>query len=156
MDPVRIIEVKESIFENNDQEANKVRDELKAQKTFLLNLMSSPGAGKTTTLVQTVKRLKDEMRIAQERLQSLIDENDPTVTVTATTAIPMDELLRVKAKSTAEALFRAPVYLVEHVDPSIMGGIVLEGQGKRFDASVSAQLTAIHRELVRKRSQGGA
>ena len=47
-------------------------------------------------------------------------------------------------------------FLVEHVDPSIMGGIVLEGQGKRFDASVSAQLTAIHRELVRKRSQGGA
>ena len=102
------------------------------------------------------RKLMNEMRIAQARLQSLIDENDPTVTVTATTAIPMDELLRVKAKSTAEALFRAPVYLVEHVDPSIMGGIVLEGQGKRFDASVSAQLTAIHRELVRKRSQGGA
>ena len=70
------------------------------------------------------RKLMNEMRIAQERLQSLIDENDPTVTVTATTAIPMDELLRVKAKST--------------------------------DASVSAQLTAIHRELVRKRSQGGA
>ncbi len=63
MDPVRIIEVKESIFENNDAEANKVRAELKEKKTFLLNLMSSPGAGKTTTLVQVVNRLKDEMRI---------------------------------------------------------------------------------------------
>ena len=63
MDPIKIIEVKESIFANNDADAEKLRGELKEHKTFLLNLMSSPGAGKTTTLVQTVGRLKDEMRI---------------------------------------------------------------------------------------------
>ena len=63
MDSVRIIEVKRSIFEDNDADANKLREELKEEKTFLLNLMSSPGAGKTTTLKRTIEALKDEMKI---------------------------------------------------------------------------------------------
>ena len=63
MENVRIIEIKESIFADNDREAERVRAELKKQKTFLLNLMSSPGAGKTTTLLRTLERLKDEMRV---------------------------------------------------------------------------------------------
>ena len=50
MDKYKVIEVKESIFANNDADAEKLRQELKAEKTFLLNLMSSPGAGKTTLL----------------------------------------------------------------------------------------------------------
>lgn len=60
---LKVIEIKESVFANNDREADKLREELKANKTFLLNLMSSPGSGKTTTLVATIKALKDEMRI---------------------------------------------------------------------------------------------
>ena len=63
MDKVRIIEVKESIFADNDAEAARVRKELKGEKTFLLNLMSSPGAGKTTTLMGTIERLKERLRI---------------------------------------------------------------------------------------------
>ena len=63
MQDYKVIEVKRSIFEDNDADAAKLRDELKKEKTFLLNLMSSPGAGKTTTLRQTISRLKDEMRI---------------------------------------------------------------------------------------------
>lgn len=63
MDNFKIIEIKKSVFENNDREADKLRDELKANKTFLLNLMSSPGAGKTTTLKATLSRLKDEFKI---------------------------------------------------------------------------------------------
>ena len=59
----RVIEVKRSIFEDNDADANKLREELKKEKTFLLNLMSSPGAGKTTTLKRTIAELKDEMKI---------------------------------------------------------------------------------------------
>ena len=50
MDKVRIIEVKQSIFADNDRDADKLREELKIKKTFLLNLMSSPGSGKTTFL----------------------------------------------------------------------------------------------------------
>ena len=63
MGNVRIIDLKRSIFESNDEDANKLREELKKSKTFLLNLMSSPGAGKTTTLSQTISKLKDKYRI---------------------------------------------------------------------------------------------
>ena len=63
MEKVRVIEIKESIFADNDREADRVREELRQDKTFLLNLMSSPGSGKTTTLLRTIAALKDEMRI---------------------------------------------------------------------------------------------
>lgn len=63
MDEFKVIEIKKSVFENNDKEAERLRVELKKEKTFLLNLMSSPGSGKTTTLKATISRLKDEMNI---------------------------------------------------------------------------------------------
>lgn len=63
MDEFKVIEIKRSVFENNDKEAERLRGELKKEKTFLLNLMSSPGSGKTTTLKATIARLKDEMHI---------------------------------------------------------------------------------------------
>jgi len=63
MEQVRVIEIKESIFADNDREADRIRGELKRKKTYLLNLMSSPGAGKTTTLLRTIEALKDELRI---------------------------------------------------------------------------------------------
>ena len=63
MEGYRILEIKQSVFENNDREADKLRQELKENKTFLLNLMSSPGSGKTTTLKATIAALKDEFRI---------------------------------------------------------------------------------------------
>ena len=59
----RVIEVKQSVFTNNDKRAEEVRKRLKEKKVFLLNLMSSPGSGKTTTLSRTIERLKDELRI---------------------------------------------------------------------------------------------
>lgn len=63
MEKYKVIEVKESVFASNDADARVLREELKAQKTFLLNLMSSPGAGKTTLLKQTIGALRDELRI---------------------------------------------------------------------------------------------
>ena len=59
----KVYEIKKRIFDDNDQEAEKVREELKADGTFLINLMSSPGGGKTTTLKRTIDALKNEMRI---------------------------------------------------------------------------------------------
>ena len=64
MQNVRIIEIKKSVFENNDKDADLLREELKAKGVFLLNLMSSPGSGKTTTLIQTINRLKEKLKIA--------------------------------------------------------------------------------------------
>ena len=63
MDTYKIIEVKESVFADNDREAARLRQELKQSGTFLLNLMSSPGSGKTTTLLRTIETLKAELRM---------------------------------------------------------------------------------------------
>ena len=63
MDGYRILEIKQSVFADNDRDADLLREELKEKKVFLLNLMSSPGAGKTSTLKKTIALLKDEMRI---------------------------------------------------------------------------------------------
>lgn len=63
MDKYKVIEVKESVFANNDADAARLRQELKKEKTFLLNLMSSPGAGKTTLLKKTIEALSGSVRI---------------------------------------------------------------------------------------------
>ena len=63
MDRVQVIELKESILENNDQDAALLRDELKDKGVFYLNVMSSPGSGKTTTILQILKRLSGEFRV---------------------------------------------------------------------------------------------
>ena len=63
MSEFKVIEIKKSVFENNDREADKVREQLKKDRTFLLNLMSSPGSGKTTTLKATIATLKNEYKI---------------------------------------------------------------------------------------------
>ena len=63
MDSYKIIEVKQSIFADNNADADRLRRELKGQGTYLLTLMSSPGSGKTTTLKRTIEALKDELRM---------------------------------------------------------------------------------------------
>ena len=63
MADIRVLEIKESVFADNDRQADALRQELKKKGVFLLNLMSSPGAGKTTTLVKTIERLKEVLRI---------------------------------------------------------------------------------------------
>ena len=63
MKDVRVIEVKKSVFESNDERAALLRKDLKDKGVFLLNLMSAPGSGKTTTLVQTINRLEKDLKI---------------------------------------------------------------------------------------------
>lgn len=63
MEDIRIIEVKQSVFADNDADAARLREQLKAEKTFLLNIMASPGAGKTTLLKQVAGMLKEKLRI---------------------------------------------------------------------------------------------
>ena len=75
MDELKIIEVKESVFADNNADAERLRAELKANKTFLLNLMSSPGAGKTTTLKQLAKALEGKLRwaVMEADIDSAVD-----------------------------------------------------------------------------------
>ena len=63
MNAFRVIEVKQSIFADNNQDADRLRQQMKEENTFLINLMSSPGSGKTTTLTGLINRLKDDLRI---------------------------------------------------------------------------------------------
>ena len=82
MEGYRILEIKQSVFENNDREADKLREQLKKDKVFLLNLMSSPGSGKTTTLRQTIAALKDEFRIGV--MEADIDSDVDAATIEKT------------------------------------------------------------------------
>ena len=89
MENYRIIEVKESILSDNDRDAEALRKELKAQNTFLLNLMSSPGAGKTSTLVRTIDMLKDEFKIGIMEADIDSDVDAKTISETGTRTIQL-------------------------------------------------------------------
>ena len=84
MDSFKVIEIKASIFEDNNRQADTIRADLKQSKTFLLNLMSSPGSGKTTTVVRTIEALKDEMKIGV--VEADVDSDVDAVTVSRTGA----------------------------------------------------------------------
>ena len=90
MDQVRVIEIKKSVFEDNDKDANLLRKELKDKGVFLLNLMSSPGSGKTTTLIQTINRLKDKINIAV--MEADIDSDVDAIKIKEATGIQSIQL----------------------------------------------------------------
>ena len=84
LEKVRILEVKQSVFANNDAQAEKLREELKQKGIYLLNLMSSPGSGKTTTLTRLIELLKEDLKIGV--MEADIDSDVDAVTITATGA----------------------------------------------------------------------
>ena len=84
MEKVRILEVKQSVFANNDAQAEKLREELKQKGIYLLNLMSSPGSGKTTTLTRLIELFKEDLKIGV--MEADIDSDVDAVTIAATGA----------------------------------------------------------------------
>lgn len=95
-------------------------------------------------------RTEDDLNLVGDvarTYKEILDSEDKTVSVTVTTAVPLDDDLREKVIAKAEKDLNAPVYLVERVDPSIIGGVVLEARGNRYDASVRAQLANIRKTL---------
>ncbi|NCB32864.1 MAG: hydrogenase accessory protein HypB [Erysipelotrichia bacterium] len=78
----KVYEIKKNITADNDRDADQLRSELKDQKVFLLNLMSSPGSGKTTTLMRTIEALKEELRIAV--MEADIDSDVDAETISKT------------------------------------------------------------------------
>ena len=90
MDDVKIIEIKKSVFADNDEDAAKLRKELKGKGVYLLNLMSSPGAGKTTTLIGTLKRIQNKVRVAV--MEADIDSDVDAVKIKQATGIPTIQL----------------------------------------------------------------
>ena len=112
MDPVKVIEIKKSIFANNDEDAALLRKELKAKGVFLLNLMSSPGSGKTTTLIQTIGLLKDKLRMAV--MEADIDSDVDAIKIKEATGIASIQLhtggmCHLDAEMTRQGLDNVPM-----------------------------------------------
>lgn len=84
MDPIKVIEIKQSVFAENNRTADAIRADLRGKGTFLLNLMSSPGSGKTSTVVKTIELLRDEMQIGV--IEADIDSDVDARTVSTTGA----------------------------------------------------------------------
>ena len=106
MDRLRIIEVKESVFANNDAEAMRIRESLKKEQTFLLNLMSSPGSGKTTTLLKTIEALKGKMRIGvmEADIDSAVDAETVATTGVKTIQLHTGGMCHLDAGMTEQGL----------------------------------------------------
>lgn len=90
MDEVKVIEIKKSVFAENEKDADALRQELKSKGVFLLNLMSSPGSGKTTTLIQLINKIKDKVRIAV--MEADIDSDVDAVKIKKATGVPSIQL----------------------------------------------------------------
>ena len=90
MDKVKVLEIKQSVFANNDAQADKLRQELKERGIYLLNLMSSPGSGKTTTLTRIIETLRDEMRIGVMEADIDSDVDARTIAATGAKAIQLN------------------------------------------------------------------
>ena len=90
MDEVKVIEIKKSIFAENEKDADELRKELKDRGVYLLNLLSSPGSGKTTTLIRTINLLKDKLRIAV--MEADIDSDVDAVKIKEATGIESIQL----------------------------------------------------------------
>ena len=90
MNEVKVIEIKKSVFEDNNRDADELRRELKGRGVYLLNLMSSPGSGKTTTLIRTINLIKDKLRVAV--MEADIDSDVDAVMIKEATGIQSIQL----------------------------------------------------------------
>lgn len=106
MDNIRVIEIKQSIFADNDADAERLRSQLKQEKTFLLNLMSSPGSGKTTTLLRTIEQLKSRLRIGvmEADIDSSVDAQTISTTGVRTIQLHTGGMCHLDADMTRQGL----------------------------------------------------
>lgn len=123
MEQVRILEVKQSVFANNDAQANKLRAELKEKGIYLLNLMSSPGSGKTTTLTRLIELLQTDLRIGVMEADIDSDVDAKTIAATGAKAIQLHTggMCHLDAAMTRQGL--------EGLDPGDVDLVVLENVG---------------------------
>ena len=127
MDEVKVIEIKKSIFEDNDKDAANLRADLKKRGVYLLNLMSSPGSGKTTTLIQLINRLKDKIRMAV--MEADIDSDVDAVKIKEQTGIESIQLhtggmCHLDAEMTRQGLDNIPLNNLDLVILENVGNLV--------------------------------
>ena len=127
MDAVKVIEIKKSVFADNDIDAGNLRNELKDKGVYLLNLMSSPGSGKTTTLIKTINLLKDKIRIAV--MEADIDSNVDAIKIKEETGVDSIQLhtggmCHLDAEMTRQGLSNLPDGGVDLVILENVGNLV--------------------------------
>ena len=106
MDNIRVIQIKQSLFADNDVDAERLRGQLKEDKTFLLNLMSSPGSGKTTTLLRTIEKLRSQLRIGvmEADIDSSVDAQTISTTGVRTIQLHTGGMCHLDADMTRQGL----------------------------------------------------
>ncbi len=123
MGAVKVLEIKQSVFANNDLQAEKLRGELKQKRLYLLNLMSSPGSGKTTTLTRVIEKLKDRIKIGVMEADIDSDVDARTIAATGVKAIQLHTggMCHLDAAMTRQGL--------EGLEPGDLDLVVLENVG---------------------------
>ena len=137
MDKVKVIEIKKSVFAENDKDADALRAELKAKGVYLLNLMSSPGSGKTTTLIQLLSRIRDKVRVAV--MEADIDSDVDAVKIKEATGVPSIQLhtggmCHLDAEMTRQGLDNVPSGDLDLVILENVGNLVCPAE---FDTGAS-------------------
>jgi hydrogenase nickel incorporation protein HypB len=136
MDTYKVLEIKQSVFADNNRQADLLREELKKGKTFLLNLMSSPGSGKTETVLRTIEALKDEMSIGVLEADIDSDVDAHTVAKTGTKVIQLHTggMCHLDADMTKQGLSGLGTQGVDFVILENVGNLVCPAE---FDTGAS-------------------
>lgn len=139
---VRIIEVKRSIFENNDKDAERLRAELKEKKVFLLNLMSSPGAGKTTTLLALARALKGRinMGVMEADIDSAVDAEKMIEAGIKSIQIHTGGMCHLDADMTRQGLYEFGLKEAELIVLENVGNLVCPAE---FDTGAVKNMTIL-------------
>ena len=138
MNEVKVIEIKKSVFAENEKDADDLRNELRSRGVFLLNLMSAPGSGKTTTLIQLINRIKDRVRVAV--MEADIDSDVDAVKIKEKTGVPSIQLhtggmCHLDAEMTRQGLDNVPMDQLDLVILENVGNLVCPAE---FDTGAVA------------------
>lgn len=142
MDQYKVIEVKQSVTAANDREAEALRERLRDRGTFLLNVMSSPGSGKTTTLTRTIEALSSEMKIAvmEADIDSTVDAATIAATGTQTIQLHTGGMCHLDAAMTEQGLTELAANDADLIFLENVGNLVCPAE---FDTGASKSITIL-------------
>ena len=142
MEEIKIIEVKQSVFEDNNKDAEELRKKLKEEKTFLLNLMSSPGSGKTTTLKALAKELSGKLRwaVMEADIDSAVDAEAMVSAGVPSIQIHTGGMCHLDADMTRQGLSQLDTENFDLVVLENVGNLVCPAE---FDTGASKNMTIL-------------
>ena len=142
MDEIKVIEVKQGVFEENNKDAKKLRDKLKKEHTFLLNLMSSPGSGKTSTLLALAKAFSGKIRwaVMEADIDSAVDANTMMQAGVRTIQIHTGGMCHLDAQMTAQGLEELGIADTDLVILENVGNLVCPAE---FDTGACKNMTIL-------------